>query len=432
MRLLLGMLLAVALLVTGCDSGRQQAAPEARPVLEVWIHSGQPAERTTIQDQVKRFNESQDAVTAHLTILPEGTYNAQVQAAALAGELPDVLEFDGPFVYNYAWQGRLVTLDDLLPADLRDDLLPSIIAQGTYQGHLYSVGTFDSGLGLWADRRALKAAGVRIPQRVNDAWSADEFSRVLTRLAANDPDGAVLDLKLNYTGEWYTYAFSPVIQSAGADLIARRGKAHSGGVLDSPEAVAALRRVQEWIQGGFVDPNLDDAAFVEGRVALSWVGHWEYPRYHKALGDNLVLLPLPDFGHGSRTGQGSWNWGITTRARDPAAAMELLRFLLRPKEVLAMTGANGAVPATRSAIQRSALYQSGGPLHLFVQQLEQSAVPRPRTPAYPVITSAFQEAFNRIRNGGDVKAALQRAAKAIDQDLRDNQGYPPPTGAPKE
>lgn len=421
----LGTLLAIVLALHGCDSERQQTVAEERAVLDVWIHSGQPGERATLEDQVRRFNAARDDIAIRLTVLPEGTYNAQVQAAALAGELPDLLEFDGPFVYNYAWQGRLLALDDLLPAELRTDLLPSLIAQGKYAGRLYSVGTFDSGLGLWADRRALVAAGVRIPERIDAAWSADEFSQVLTRLAANDADGAVLDLKLNYSGEWYTYAFSPLLQSAGADLIARDGEPHSGGILDSPSAVAALERVQQWIQGGFVDPNLDDAAFLEGRVALSWAGHWEYPRYSAALGEHLVLLPLPDFGRGSRTGQGSWNWGITTRARDPAAAMAFVRFLLRPEEILAMTAANGAVPATRSAIAISALYRRGGPLHLFVEQLESSAVPRPRTPAYPVITSAFQAAFNSIRDGAEARAALARAAQAIDRDLRDNRGYPP-------
>jgi multiple sugar transport system substrate-binding protein len=52
------------------------------------------------------------------------------------------------------------------------------------------------------------------------------------------------------------------------------------------------------------------------------------------------------------------------------------------------------------------------------------AVPRPRTPAYPVITSAFQAAFMDIRNNGKVQQALDRAVQVIDQDIADNKGYP--------
>ena len=90
-----------------------------------------------------------------------------------------------------------------------------------------------------------------------------------------------------------------------------------------------------------------------------------------------------------------------------------------------MTAANGAVPARHAAIAQSELYREGGALHLFVQQLEESAVPRPRTPAYPVITSVFEDAFQRIRDGGDVQAVLSAAAKIIDEDLADNRGYRP-------
>ena len=419
-------LIVCAGLVACGDNGAEskKPSPEGTVSVEVWAHAGQEGERHVLSDQIRRFNESQKRVHATLRFLPEGSYNSQVQAAALAGDLPDLLEFDGPYVYNYVWQQQLLPLDGLLPAPLVDDLLGSIIEQGTYNGKLYSVGTFDSGLGLWGRRSKLEEAGVRIPDSIATAWTAAEFDRVLTALAQHDDDGAVLDLKLNYRGEWYTYAFSPVIESAGGDLIDRSSYQTAQGFLNGAEAVAALQQVQSWIQHGYVDSNVDDNAFLGGRVALSWAGHWEYRRYRRRFGDDLVLLPLPDFGNGARTGQGSWNWGVTRHSRHPDAAIRLLTFLFRPEEVLAMTHANGAVPATRSAIARSPEYRAGGQLRLFVEQLEKIAVPRPRTPAYPVITSAFQQAFDDIRNGGEVKAALDDAVAVIDADIASNQGYP--------
>lgn len=377
-------------------------------------------------NQIARFNATQSDVYVRPTLIPEGSYNGQVQAAALAGELPDLLEFDGPFVYSYAWQGKLRPLEGLLPSALRADLLPSILAQGTYRGQLYSVGTFDSGLGLYVRPSRLRAVGARVPQRPQDAWTVDEFERILAALAERDPDGAVLDLKLNYRGEWFTYAFSPVIESAGGDLIDRGDYRSAAGVLNGPAAVGAMRHVQSWIRDGYVDPNLDDSAFSAGRVALSWVGHWEYARYHTAVGDDLAVVPLPDFGRGTRTGEGSWNWGIPRSSRHPEAAMHFLEFILRPEEILRMTRANGAVPATRTALARSRLYGPGGPLRLFAVQLTQGyAVPRPRTPAYPVISSAFQGAFLSIRNGANVPRALDQAVRIIDADIDDNHGYPP-------
>jgi multiple sugar transport system substrate-binding protein len=417
--------LSLVMLLAACSDQQGDEATGAA-ALSVWVHAGQQAERTVIEQQVARFNKAHPHSRVKLTFIPERSYNAQVQAAAVAGELPDVLEFDGPFLYNYVWQGHLIPLEPLLDVRIRADLLPSILAQGRYRGHLFGVGTFDSGLGLYARRSALAAVGARIPQGPADAWSGAEFDALLAKLAEHDPDGQVLDLKLNYTGEWYTYAFSPLLQSAGGDLIDRGNYRSAAGVLNGPHSLAAMGTLQSWFTQGRVDPNVDDAAFVSGRVALSWAGHWEYRRYAKALGDDLLVLPLPNLGKGTRTGQGSWVWGVTRRCRQPQLAGRFLAFLLQPDEVLAMANANAAVPATKSAIARSPLYGADGPLRLFSQQLQQGyAVPRPQTPAYPVITSAFQQAFTAIRNGGDVQAALDRAVAAIDQDIADNKGYPP-------
>ncbi len=421
---LLGLVLLTGLLAA-CD--QEMPAPATGvTVLEVWAHAGQAAERATLQQQVDRFNRQQPGAQVRLTFIPERSYNAQVQAAAIAGDLPDVLEFDGPFLYNYVWQGHLIPLETLLATDLQADLLQSIRTQGSYHDHFYGIGTFDSGLGLFARRSLLQQAGIEdLPRHPQDAWPVAQFTALLDALASVDPDGAVLDLKFNYPDEWFTYAFSPLIQSAGGDLINRADYQSARDVMNGPAAVSAMQRLQAWINQGRVDPNVDDAAFTTGRVALSWAGHWEYQRYRKAWGDDLVMLPLPDFGTGSRTGQGSWVWGITRYCEHPRAAADFLEYLLQPEQVLAMANANGAVPATVTAIEQSELYRADGPLHLFAVQLNEGyAVPRPQTPAYPVISNAFRRAFADIRDNDDVRAALDRAVQVIDRDIRDNRGYP--------
>lgn len=429
---LLGILAPMLLCLSSCSG----SSITRKGVLRVWAHAGQAAERQVLEQQINRFNDSQTNTKVEVTFVPEGSYNSQVQAAALSKDLPDVLEFDGPFVYNYVWQQNLVPIDKLISNSVRQDLLPSIIQQGTYQGRLYSVGTFDSGLGLYARRSKLQAAGIRIPTSNQDAWTASEFNQALAKLAKNDPDRQVLDIKLNYKGEWATYGLSPILQSAGGDLIQRSNYQTATGSLNSPQSITALQSLQNWIQQGYVDPNIDDAAFTSGRVPLSWVGHWVYKDYAKAVGKDLVVLPLPNFGQGSKTAQGSWNWGITTNCRPSGcqkSAMQFLEFLLQPQEVLAMANVNGAVPGTKRSIAQSNLYKPQGALRLFADQLlTGSTIPRPQTPAYPVITSAFQEAFANIRNGRSVKTALDKATTIINLDLQDNQNYPHQPNSTKE
>ena len=412
------------LIFAGCTQNSNETIPAGIKVLAVWAHAGQAAERQVLQSQVARFNQQNPDIELTLTFIPERHYNAQVQAAALADDLPDVLEIDGPYLYSYIWQNHLLPLESLLPASVINNLLPSIINQGSLGQRLYSVGVFDSALGLYARRSALQRIQARIPSTPLKAWRIDEFNAILQQLAQQDNDDAVLDLKLNYTGEWFTFGFSPILQSAGADLIERKHYQSSTGILNSTSAVFAMQHLQNWIEQGLVDANLDDAAFVTGRTALSWSGHWDYERYKAAWQEDLVVLPLPDFGFGSKTGQGSWNWGITSKSRHPKAAAKFIRFLLKTEEVLTMSNANGTVPGTRSALHLSKNYGKNGELRLFADQLLQgAAVSRPKTPAYPIITTAFQQALQQIRHGANVKQVLNNAAQEIDQDIRDNQGY---------
>ncbi|PIE24833.1 MAG: ABC transporter substrate-binding protein [Planctomycetota bacterium] len=409
--------LLLALFAVFACSGNGEDAPSSATRLRLWFHTGQAAEKACIEAQVQRFHERQDEIRIALTHLPEGTYHQQVQAAALAGELPDLLEIDGPFVASYASQGKLRSLKELLDPALIKDLLPSIVEQGLWQDKLWAVGTFDSGLGIWARRSILEKAGIRIPKGYADAWKGPEFAAALEKLVQQDEDGKVLDLGLQQRGEWISYAFMPLIYSSGGQVI----DPETGSCLRAlagPRPSLAFTVLQAWVRSGRVDPNLDEQAFLSGRVGLCWGGHWQYRRFHEKFGEDLLLLPLPDFGKGAKTGQGSWCWGISDKSQHPKAAARFLSFLLETSEVLAMSQANGAVPATGSAIAKSELHRPGAPLALFVEGLTGFAVPRPRSPAYPVITSAFQEAFGHIRDGRPVEIALSRAASQIDAELK--------------
>jgi multiple sugar transport system substrate-binding protein len=189
----------------------------------------------------------------------------------------------------------------------------------------------------------------------------------------------------------------------------------------------------EWFQSLFEDgyaiasPAGDDDLYGSKIAAMSWVGHWMYGPHTEGLGEDVVLIPMPKLGNKAVTGMGSWNWGLTSTCETPAEAYKFLAFITTPAEILHMTNANGAVPARKSAIEMSDLFGEGGMLNIFVQQLEGGvALERPVTPAYPVITSAFDTAVLNIIAGADVQAELDAAVATIDQDIEDNQGYPLP------
>ncbi|MCT9078828.1 sugar ABC transporter substrate-binding protein [Streptomyces fulvoviolaceus] len=438
---MLGAALLLAACGGGADDGGDGKSKQARSDttcdgriegtahVTVWFHAGRSSELTTLQRQVKDFNKAQRQVRVELVTLPEQKpYNDLVLSAAASGDLPDLLDFDGPRLYSHAWSGKIKPIDSCVPQNLRDDLLPSIRQQGTYAGRLYGVGTFDSGLGLYVRPSVLKKAGIRIPKGVADAWTADELTGILRKLREAGYK-TPLDMEIQYAvpgAEWGTYGFAPAVWSAGGDLIEPRTFRTADGFLNGPESVKALTTMQAWAKEGLIYTGKDEKVFVEGRSVIAWAGHWWYPDYSQAHPGDVAIVPLPDFGRGTVTGMGSWQWGVTSGAADGDAVWRFLAYLLKPEQINRMTEANGAIPATDSAVKLSPVYGADGAERLFIEQLRDGvARPRPQTPAYPAITDAFSEAFSKImRDQAPVKATLDAAVKAIDKDLAAHDGYP--------
>lgn len=459
----------VAILATGAlVGGALTAAPVAAqgdpnvcdgvidgPVeLSMTIHTGtNPGPEP---ETVEAFNSGPGAelgVTVNMNALGEGAYETSLKSAAAAGEMPDIVDMDGPFLYEFVWADLLRSIDSCLTDEEKAAFLPSIIEQGTYEGELYSLGTFDSGLGLWASRSALEEVGARIPTGPEDAWTAEEFDQVLRDLqAAGKGANGPLDIKWHYgAGEWRPYGFAPMIQSAGGDIIDRSTMASAEGIFNGPEAVEAWTQFQTWVNDGLIDTVAEDDSNVltgpDGEpgtgdeTPLSWVGHWMYPDYSAAFGDDLVNLPLPDFGNGSKTGMGSWNWAASTGPdgiansgdeTDLDAVWAFIKHVTSPTEIERFTTANGAVPATKEALAASDLHGEDAIMGIYVENLNSAhtdtgmeqagAVPRPATPAYGFIRDRFSDVMADIVAGADVQSTLDRAAQEIDQEIED-AGY---------
>lgn len=417
-------ILAASAVITGALVAAASVTAQGSTKVSLWFHSGQGSERDALNTIIKKFNDTSKDVQIEAVQLPEGSYNDQVNAAALAGSLPCVLDFDGPNLYNYAWSGKLLAIDKYVDAATKKDFVASIIRQGTYNGKLYSLGQFESGLALWGNKKLLAAAGIKIPTRVSQAWTGDQF---LTALEALQKGGLKypLDMKFNYGKGWFIYGIAPIMQSFGGDLINRKDYQSAEGVLNGEAAIAGMKYFQTLSTKYANVGTKSDTDFVEGKSAISLVGHWVYPDYSKALGKDLALIPMPKFGKRAVTGSGSWNFGISSDCKVPDVAAKVLLDLVSTQSVLTMTDANGAVPSRKSALAKSKNYAIGGPLKLYADQLNAGvSLERPVTPAFPAIANAFNDAADNIAKGSDIKAELDKAVKAIDQDIKDNNGYP--------
>lgn len=412
--------LAGALALTTALSGTALAQTE----LSLWYHgAGNEVEQQILTGIISDFNASQDDWTVVLEQFPQIAYNDSVTAAALAGNLPDILDVDGPIMPNWAWAGYLQPLQ--LPAGATDNFLPGAI--GEWDGKLYSVGLWDAAIAMYARKSTLNEVGARIPT-LDAPWSGDEFNDILQKLKATGKYEYAFDPGMNWTGEWYPYAFSPLLQSFGGDIVDRSNYQTAEGALNGDAAQA----FGAWWQSLFTDQlapgTSQDAAdretgFLEGKYALQWNGNWAALAPLEKFGDDMLFLPAPDFGNGPKIGAASWQFGVTSTSKHPEGASAFIEFAIQDKYLAQFSDGIGLIPATSSAAAMTKNYAAGGPLEVFFDYSNVQGLVRPVTPGYVVAAKVFEKALADIANGAEVVDTLDAAADAINDDIARNNNY---------
>jgi multiple sugar transport system substrate-binding protein len=400
-------------------------APSAEATaLSLWYHgAGNDVERAVVLQIIEDFNASQDEYVVEVQDFPQASYNESIVAAALAGDLPDIIDMDGPVMPNWAWSGYLAPLD--LSEGALDGFLPGAI--GEWDGQVYSVGLWDAAKAMYARRSVLEANDIRIPT-LDEPWTLEEFDAALETLQATGEFEYAFDPGMAWTGEWYPYAFSPFLQSFGGDIIDRSTYLTAEGVLNGPEAIAFGEWWQSLFERGLAPGTSQDGAdrdtgFIDGRYALQWNGNWAAVAALDAHGDDLLFLPAPDFGHGPKIGAASWQFGISADSEHPDGANAFIEFAIQDKYSAAFSDALGLAPTTLSAAALTESYAPGAPLEVFFGLSQAQALIRPPTPAYLSAALTFEKAMADIANGADVVNALDAAVDEIDADIEANGGY---------
>jgi ABC-type glycerol-3-phosphate transport system substrate-binding protein len=389
----------------GCGGGPRD--PSGRKVITLWAHEGQPAEKAALERIIADFNARQAEILVRAEFKQEQGYGDRINAAAVAGELPDVIDIDGPYTAHYADLGVLAGIGPYFDKAELGRFLPTLIAQGTFCDTLYTLGAFESTVVLYYHRPLLQKCGIRPPDSLDRAWTWPVFLDALRLLKKAHPGVLPLETFIPWGGEWLPYAFLPLVWSNGGRVISESGDT-AQGCLNGPGAVSALSAWQALFQEGLSDKNAPPGQFMRGKAAMAWGIFNRWPLYDSA-GLDFGMAPLPRFGTPCSP-SGSWCWGITRKCRDKPAAAKVLKQLLHPKAGIApICRVNGGIPAREDALEFMPEYvKTRG---LFLAQLRRSARARPVTPFYGVLTKELSRALEDIARGAPVRAALDGVVK---------------------
>ncbi|WP_428769129.1 extracellular solute-binding protein [Treponema sp. HNW] len=365
--------------------------------------------------RVEDFNETYKG-KYHLTIsfIPRGTayaYEDKVNSAAFTNQLPDLLAMDGPNIANYAANGIILPLDDYITPESKSDLMPSIVIQGTYNHHLYAIGLNESSCALLYNKDIFQANNFRIPKNIDDAYTWEEVYKMAKKIST--PNCVGIKLIMN-KGEGIPYGLSSFWDMNGASFTSPDGS-RCDGFLNSKKGIEAAAYLQRFFLEGLANIDPSPTEFQDGKSAM-WIAN--------SGGLKGILKSYPDFPIGvtyypvtndrsAASPCGSWALGISKNVKNIEAAKVALEFMTNAESTLAYSTEGGYPPSRRSNYTNNAMW-STMPFKIFSEELFSSAVPRPRTPVYTVLSPKFSETFLDICSGADPKESLDALAKYVD------------------
>jgi multiple sugar transport system substrate-binding protein len=345
-----------------------------------------------IQPLIDDFESQHPGVRVEMQQLTWASGFEKIVAAAAAGNPPDLCELGSTWVPRFASEGAIAEVSSLIEAD-REKLRMWEVASfagGTY-GWPWVLGTRV----LFYNRALLVRAGLD-PDDPPSTWS--EMLKAARLI--HDRENGLYGFGLNAGERYVSYKkFMAFAWGNGGGILSDD---LSRSVFDSLENLEALDFYVRLLPYALLErQDMLDQAFKEGRLGMVVSGGWNLKRIPEeapSLDYGVALIPRPD----RRAGiHGSFAGGevlvIFERSKQKELAAELARFLIRPRNVVALCREVRSVQPSFIGAEEDPYYASH-PLDLvFVKQLE-TAVSPPGVPEWmemeEVIDAAVESAIH--------------------------------------
>ena len=369
--------------------------------LSIWSPTDREAVEAWWVEKLAEWNEAHPEIQVSREAIDRSdsyAYDNKIATAVTSNDLPSIFYVDGPQVSYYAANGIIVPITEYFTEEDMADIVPSTIAQCTYDGELYAMSATESGVAFYYNKEMLKEAGIDTDdldsRTLENPVTWEEMADIAEKCTTDEHVGAHIIMD---HGEGIPYALEPMYISKGKDDISDDGKTAEGYV-DSEEAVETTAYLADLIAKGYanVDPIQDE--FLNGACATMIGGSWEVATLeaNASFDWGVTYYPVSDTGK-AVSPCGDWSAAISRDCENVEAAGEFLQWLMSTENVATYAAAI-AKPATRNtAYENEAMADyAEGPRALFVEQLNNTAVPRPRTPSYATFSANYAEAMTNI------------------------------------
>lgn len=384
--------------------GADDSAASADGVVNLTIWS--PTDKASIEawwkEKLNEWNEEHPEIQVSREAIDRSdsyAYENKITTAVTSNDLPDIFFVDGPTVSYYAANGIIVPISDYFDDSELSDFVDSTVAQGTYDGEVYAIAPTESSVALYYNKDYLTECGVDVEdiesRTVDNPLTWSELEEIAEKCTTDDYVGTHIIMD---HGEGLPYALEPMFISNGKDFISDDGS-EADGYVNSKECVETAEYLANLIAKGYanIDPIQDE--FLNGACATMLSGSWDVSILEESATFEwgATYYPVSDNTKKAVSPCGDWSAAVSKDCKNVDAAGEFLQWLMNTDNIATYADAIAKPAARNSSYDTEAMsaYKEGARA-MFVEQLQNTAVPRPRTPSYSAFSSKYAEAMTNI------------------------------------
>ncbi len=325
----------------------QNVEPNAE--ITFWTFWLSPTFDDYIKSTIARFNEAYPGVKVNWED-HQGTFQDDLRNAFAAGNAPDVinLSVSEGWVSDYATQGLLLPLDDVVPQSVKDMYFPGLWKEQLVDGVNYQFPWYQGINVDLVNTQVYNKTGLKI----------EDFPKTVDGLPAlcqtiKDKTGTLCDVRLTVND-----LLSQMVYEGNVKVISDDGTKFT---FDSPEAAAWLQMYVDMVKAGTVDKTAlittDDRVgldlFTSGKAAFYATGPnliRDVRANNPGLYGYLAVVPAP-VGKSGVLGKGLMSISIKKDTKFPNASIALAQFFTNPKSMLEFAKIVAVYPSTPASYE---------------------------------------------------------------------------------
>ena len=301
-----------------------------------------------LQEICDGFTE-ETGVKIDLLSNPYADTKTQIAAGAAAGTMADVVGLDGSWVYDFAKQGSIANLTELMEADGYDD--SQLSDQIKYEGNTYMIPVVNFAYPLFVNTDILEEAGV---EEIPTTWS--EFLDACDKITTNTDKAAYAIPLSTEAPNGIQNQFASWLWASGGNLL-QDGKP---ALTDNDKLAQLVDMVKTMKDKGYLSDGAEAMKeqdmvneFENGRLAFMVDGISHLTTIKTESPDlNFTFANMPvmdDYSDKSGMDVANWGIGIADNCENKEAAMQFVEYLMSPEVNAKLAQLANAFPGNSTA-----------------------------------------------------------------------------------